>query len=152
MSFFVFVWTKMPEDDFRTTMLKLISYSILLITGFLLAGRDASLEKDLDCWFENEHWIKHAFNVAMLSFYMFTLINGFICTGSSLAKLGTKSIEDYNKASVGFFLWLVPLILLSVLLGTITAGASIVVVIGLAFWKFFKNCNVCGSGWKTRNP
>lgn len=142
LSFFVFAWTRMPEEDFRITMLKLISYSILLIVGLILVGKEAYLEEDLDCWIENKHWIKHAFNVGMLTFYMYTLINGFICTGDALAKLGTKTPEDYEAASVGFFLWLVPLLVLSVIVSTFTAGIPVAIVIGLAFWKFFKNCKL----------
>lgn len=142
LSVIVFFITRSNEQNLRMTVLKFVVYALLLTVGLMLVNKNAYLENDLDCWIENKKWISHAFNVLMLSFYMYTLINGYICTGNSLAMQGTKSETKATEVSVVFFLWLVPLLVVGVLLSSVTMGIPLVLIAGLAIWKLVKNCKL----------
>ena len=141
----------LEERNHHTAMLELGFYVVLLIAGVLLVQPSYKLDQELKCWFTNEHWIKHSFNVLMLTFYMFVVLQRYFSTCYKLAFDGLKDPETNNvsQVSISYFIWLIPLFLVSAIIAALTGGIGIVlilVVLGLAIKKIYQNCKILD--WK----
>ena len=132
----------LEERDSTNANLQLGFYIALLIAGILLVQPSYELDEELKCWFTNEHWIKHAFNVLMLTIYLFVVLQRYFTTCYRIAEVGLKDPDTttIDKVSISFFIWLIPLMAIAVVSATITYGVSVLLVLGLAGWKIYKNC------------
>lgn len=151
LAFICYAAGLLEERDHRTAMIEFGIYVVLLVAGILLVQPSYKLDQELKCWFTNDHWIKHSFNVLMLTFYMFVVLQRYFSTCYKLAFDGLKDPEttSVGQVSISYFIWLIPLFLVSAIIAALTGGIGVVlilVVLGLAIKKVYENCKILD--WK----
>ena len=151
LAFVCYAIGTLEERDHGTAMIELGFYIVLLLTGILLVQPSYKLDQELKCWFTNKHWIKHSFNVLMLTFYMFVVLQRYFSTCYKLAYDGLKDPEttSVKQVSISYFIWLIPLFLAAAIIAALTGGIGgvlILVVLGLAIKKIYQNCKILD--WK----